>query len=107
MSKVYIINKSSHDYTKATKYGELIFITEGLINAYNLNQTFRRAYTTLQEFDAKEDYILLTGLASTNLIIGWVLGWLQKDINVLLYKEGDYIVRRLTFDHFREKEKQP
>ncbi len=104
MSKVYVINKSAHDYSPALKYGELIYITDGLIDSYNLNLTFRSAYTTLQDYNPQEDYILLTGLSSTNLIVGWVLGHLKCDINVLLYKDGEYIVRRMTFDNFNNKE---
>ena len=103
MPKVYIINKSAHDYSSATQYGELVFITQGLIDSYNLNLTFRQALTTLQDYNPQEDYILLTGLSSTNLIVGWVLGHLKCDINVLLYKDGEYITRRLTFDNFNKE----
>ena len=81
-----------------------MFITEGLIDSYNLNLTFRQALTTLQEYNSEEDYILLTGLSSTNLVVGWVLGQLKRDINVLLYKDGEYIVRRMTFNNFESEE---
>ena len=40
-SKVYIINNSGHDYSLAEEYGELIFLTEGNLKPFSLNQYYR------------------------------------------------------------------
>jgi hypothetical protein len=99
MPKVYIVNKSAHDFSEAEKYGTLVFLTEGLIDADNLNLQTRLIWKGLSTFK-KGDYILLTGLASTNLIIGWLLGTLKQDLNVLLYIKDRYIKYNLTLKHF-------
>ena len=42
-----------------------------------------------------EDYILVTSLGSMNCIAGWIVGTLGFPLNMLLFKEGRYVVRRI------------
>jgi len=42
-----------------------------------------------------DDYILVTSLASMNVIAGWIIGTLGFPLNLLLFKEDTYVVRRI------------
>ena len=95
MKKVFVINKNGHDYNKARAFGKLVYLTEGYLDAYNINKNYRLIKKILQE--AQEgDYILVTGLSSLNLITGWILGYSGLNLNILLWKKDHYIVRRLV-----------
>lgn len=94
--KVFIINNSSHDFSKASKFGELIYLTEGKVDSYNTNKNYRDMFESLKQ--AREgDYILVTSLASLNIIAGWIMGSLGLNLNLLIFKDGKYLERRMIF----------
>ena len=94
MPKVFIINDSGHDYSEAKKYGELVYLTKGKVASYATTQHYRNFSEKMK--DAKpEDYILITSLASMNCIAGWIIGTLGFPLNLLIYKDDRYVVRRI------------
>ena len=92
--KVYIINDSGHDYIKAEKYGTLVYLTKGIVASYATTQHYR-VFADKMKDATPEDYILVTSLASMNVIAGWIIGTLGFPLNLLLFKDGDYVVRRI------------
>lgn len=96
MPKVYVINDSGHDYSKAKRFGELVFLTKGKVASYATTQHYRVFSEKMQEAKP-DDFILVTSLASMNAIAGWIFGTLGFPLNLLLFKEdkGDYVVRRI------------
>lgn len=94
MPKVYIINDSGHDYTEAEKYGELVYLTRGKVPSYAITQHYR-VFAEKMKDATPEDYILVTSLASMNAICGWIIGTLGFPLNLLLFKEDTYVVRKL------------
>lgn len=95
MPKVFIINDSGHDYTEAKKFGELVFLTTGTVASYDANKNYRQIVDKLKQAK-QEDFILITSLASLNCIVGWIIGHLNLPLNMLLFKDGKYLKRRLT-----------
>ena len=94
MPKVYVINDSGHDYKEAERYGELIYLTRGKVASYATTQHYR-TFAELMSDASPGDYILVTSLASMNLIAGWIIGTLGFPLNMLLFKDNTYVVRRL------------
>lgn len=95
MPKVFVINNSGHDYSKAKRFGELVFLTEGKVDGYAINKNYRELADKLK--DVREgDYILVTSLASLNCITGWIIGQLNLPLNLLIFKEDKYLKRKLT-----------
>lgn len=94
MNKVFIINNSGHDYSKAEKYGKLVYLTKGQVASYAANKSYREIADKMKDVTAN-DYILVTSLASLNCIAGWIIGYLRLPLNLLLYKDGKYIVRKM------------
>ena len=67
MTTVYVVNKSSHDYSKASKFGHLKFMTEGRFNRFATNDMIRKFNGAMRNSTDK-DYILLCSLNVMNAL---------------------------------------
>lgn len=92
MRKVFIVNKSAHDFSPARKYGELIFLSEGPMNRYATNNMIRQFETHLED-SSPEDYIVPCSLNVMNSLACALFAHRHGQLNLLLYKSGDYIER--------------
>lgn len=91
--KVYVINRGAHDYSDAERYGDLVYLTEGLLkNPFNTASFYRYAADAMHDaYDG--DYILVTSLNSMCTVAGWIIGRLGFSLRLLLFKNDNYIVR--------------
>ena len=98
MNKVYITNKSAHDFTKAQQFGELVFLTEGRISKYRTSEMYRITLEMLAG-STVDDYIVLTGLPAFISIISAIFAVKHKRLNLLIFnKEEEYEVRRIVME---------
>lgn len=95
-AKVYVANKSAHDFSDAEKYGRLIFVTEGKLNRFNVNDMHRRASDAMSKSKAS-DYIVPCSLNVLNSIICSTFAVMHGRLNLLLFKEGSYVERNIVF----------
>ena len=93
---VYIVNKSSHDFSAAEKFGEVIFLSEGPMNRYSTNN-MHRVFSDILKESNKGDYIVPCALNVMNSIACAIFAHLHGGLNLLLYKNGDYIERNHVF----------
>ena len=106
---VYIVNKSSHDFSRARKWGNLVFMSEGSISRFSASKMFRLFEPFIND-SQKEDYILLTSMTIMCSIACGMFGSKHQRLNLLLYKppiltptiatpdqEGDYLARTIIF----------
>jgi hypothetical protein len=56
--KVYIVNKSAHDFSSAEKFGHLVFCTEGRMSRFGTNDMVRKFQDAMRNSNP-DDYILL------------------------------------------------
>lgn len=80
MSKVFITQESSSvDYTPATEFGDLVFVTAASdrfsphVGSYINDEILDRIKQRLADF-TKEDYLICTGAPTVMAICGAVLG---------------------------------
>jgi hypothetical protein len=92
MSRVFIVNKSSHDFSAAEKYGELTFLSEGPMNRYATNNMVRLFTDALVE-SQPSDYIVPCSLNVMNSIACAIFAHKHGCLNLLLFKDGTYIER--------------
>jgi len=96
MPKVYIVNKSFHDFTEAKKYGELIFLSEGSMDRYEINNMARQFKEAFKD-SLSTDFIVLCSLNSMNAIACSIFAVMHGTLNLLLFKQGKgYIERNLV-----------
>jgi len=86
MAKVFVINKSCHDFSAAEGYGELVFMTEGSVDRFNTSKMFR-IFKPFLDASSPEDYLLLTGMTIMCAVACSMFASRHGKINLLLYKE--------------------
>lgn len=92
MAKVYIVNKSSHDFAPAEQYGQVKFLSAGSMNRYATNSMIR-LFTEGMEDSEPTDYIVPCSLNVMNSIACAIFAHKHGRLNLLLYKDGVYIER--------------
>ena len=90
--RVYIVNKSSHDFKAAEKYGEVVFLSEGSMNRYATNSMVRQ-FGDAMELSKADDYIVPCSLNVMNSIACAIFAHKHGCLNLLLFKDGLYIER--------------
>lgn len=94
MSKVYIINKSAHNFAATKKYGQAVYLSEGLMDRYATTNIHRQFESAMKDSSAN-DYIVLCSLNVMNSIACSIFTKKHGCLNLLLYKKGSYIERNL------------
>jgi len=89
---VFIVNKSSHDFSAARNYGDVIFLSEGPMNRYSTNNMMR-VFTERMKDSTEEDYIVPCSLNVMNSIACAIFAHKHSKLNLLLFKNGNYIER--------------
>ena len=97
MPRVYVVNKSAHDFSKAEKFGQLVFMTEGRMNRFGTNDMVRKFKDAMRN-SKREDYLLLCSLNVMNSLACAVFGRKHGTLNLLLFKEGEYLERNHLLD---------
>jgi len=104
MANIYVVNKSCHDYSKAERFGNLIYLSEGAINRYATGNMYRAFWPILKDSDIN-DYLLPTGLTIMNIVAAGIFASIHGRVNLLVYKatrkagkEEEYLERILVFD---------
>jgi len=94
MQKVFIVNRSAHDFSPAESYGEIVFLSEGPMNRYATNHMHRKFNDVMKDSD-EHDYIVPCSLNVMNSIACAIFARKHGRLNLLLFKEGEYLERNL------------
>ena len=98
MPKVYIVNRSGHDYGDAYRFGDkLIYLSEGQMPRYQLNSMYRQFVERMKD-STEDDYLLPSSLNNMNIVATAI--WLSKHkkINLLLWQKGKYLEQTLSME---------
>jgi len=93
--KVYIVNKSSHNFSAAEQFGEIVFLSDGPMNRYSTNNMFR-TFKDIMKDSTPDDYIVPCSLNVMNAIACAIFSFKHGTLNLLLFKHGKYIERNHT-----------
>ena len=92
MPNVYIVNKSSHNFSPAEEYGKLVFLSEGSMNRYGTNNMVRE-FSGRMKGSSPGDYIVPCSLNVMNIIAGAIFASKHHTLNLLLFRNGEYVER--------------
>lgn len=95
--KVFIVNRSAHDFKPAEQFGELHYLSEGLLRKRNVTFMARKFAEGLANSD-EHDYILPTALTVMSLVAALVFAQKHGRVNLLLYEGGKYKARTLVLE---------
>jgi hypothetical protein len=98
LARVYIPNEGAgHDYSGAEEFGDLVFVTKGLINPFNTGAIVRY-WTKALEGSSPDDWIVMTSLNTLCSIGAFLFGQKHGTLNLLIFKkDGKYERRRITY----------
>lgn len=97
MPRVFILNRGTHDYSSARRFGDLVYCTEGELAKHNVSWMAQQCQTAMAESNA-DDFIVIISLASLCAVACSIFAVKHKRLNLLIYKEQGYIVRKIVFD---------
>lgn len=92
VTKVFIVNRSCHNFAPAKRFGTLVFLTTGLINRYAVSEIYREFEKALADSNPN-DYILVSGMNTMIAVICGLFAAKHQRLNLLLYKNGRYLER--------------
>ena len=95
--RVFIVNKSSHDFGPAEQFGQITFLSSGPMNRYATNSMVRLFEEAMKE-SGEHDYIVPCSLNVMNSIACAIFARKHGRLNLLLYKDGNYIERNHILD---------
>ena len=96
MPKVFVVNKSSHDFSAAEAYGDLVFLSSGPMNRYATNNMMRE-FSNIMRGSESHDYIVPCSLNVMNAIACAIFARKHGTLNLLLFRQGEYIERNHVF----------
>ncbi len=99
--KVFVVNKSAHDFSAAEKFGKLVYLSKGSVNRYATNTMFR-LFNEAMENSCDTDHIVLCSLNVMNSIACAIFARKHGKLNLLLFKSGNYIERNHILDNVEE-----
>jgi len=97
-NKIWIANATGHDFTAARKFGdELIPITEGRINIFNVKAMVEEFKTKMEPYE-KDDWLLLSGSSIINVIASQIVVDRFGEVKFLIYDAAShtYIPREIN-----------
>jgi len=95
--RVFILNRGGHDYSRAERFGTLVYCSEGLLAKYDIGKMVRILSDAMSDSTA-EDYLLLTSLSSLCSVACALFAMKHRRLNLLIFKDGDYVERRVLLD---------
>jgi hypothetical protein len=101
MPRVYILNKGAHDYSAAERFGELVYITTGILPKYSTGVMFRQVEEGLKN-SKPADYIVLSSLTTLCVIACCHFVSKHGRLNLLIFKDNDYINRTMLFPTLKQ-----
>ena len=96
MPKVFILNRGSHDYSQAARFGELTYISDGMLDKLSTGVMFRILQEAFKN-SCPEDYILLSSLTTLCSIATAMFSSMHGCVNLLIFHQDNYVVRRVSF----------
>ena len=105
-TKVYVPNRSYHDFSEASRFGDLLYLTSGKISILSIGRMYRTFMPVIQT-STKEDYILVSGPSVMTSILCSMFSIKHNVLNLLIYQiggdnKGHYKQRRISFDELKE-----
>ena len=100
--KVFIVNDSGHDFSLAKKYGELIIMSKGSIDRYNITG-MNRVFGPHLSGSGPDDFILHPGPGVMSAVACSMFAAKHRRLNILLWRAEEdgndrYIHRKVVFN---------
>ena len=107
MPKVYVVNRSGHDYAGAKRFGDLVYLSEGRTESPFAVTTIYASFAAQLVDSEPDDYLLLTGLNVMNVVASGIFGFLHGKLNLLIYAgKNRYAERTVKLDELIQRREE-
>lgn len=98
--KVYIPNSSGHNYSDAERFGELVVLSTGTIDKFNIT-AMHRLFSPFLQASSPTDWIIQTGPSITLSIVSAMFAARHQCLNLLIWRveedgKDHYVHHRLV-----------
>lgn len=103
-SKVFVTNFAGHDYSKAEKYGEIVWITRGYVSFHSLDRVKYRICESVST-SSSEDWLLLSGIPMICVVSALYWYFLHKKVKLLIHdkkRDDEYRELIITEKNFQD-----
>jgi len=98
MARVYVLNKGSHNYSDARRFGDIHVVSDGLIPVSNVGLMYRMVQEAFKGA-SPDDYIVLSSLTSLCSVACASFAARFKRLNLLIWDgKSRYVERHMVFD---------
>ena len=97
MPKVYIPHRGSNDYSDAARFGDVVFLTEGVWSSQDIPGIYAKLLPGL-EHSSEDDFLVLAGLPTIFGLASSILAHKHRRVNYLIFHYGVYVPRHLDFE---------
>lgn len=94
MPQVFIPNKGLHDLSKASRFGKLVVLTEGVLKQYKVHEMARVCELGMRD-SGPNDFILISGIPVIVGVCSAVFAAKHNRVNYLMWNGRDYEVREI------------
>lgn len=104
-NKVFVPLREKQDYTPAKEYGEVVAITPEEVDRYNSTELLSMISEKMKDA-TRNDMILISGLTLSNCIAAAIMAHRFGEVNFLLFRRGEYLLRRIILPTVETDEDQ-
>lgn len=98
MPKIFIPNKSHHDFSPAHQYGDFVFLTDGWVSPLQVNSIYRLCYDKMKDCTV-DDYLLISSLPMINVAAASIMAMKNNGmLNFLIFDHGNYLPMRISVE---------
>lgn len=94
--RVYVLNRGAHDYKAAEAFGEVIYISDGMLSRNATGVMFRMVQEAFED-SISDDYIVISSISTLCAIACSAFTAKHGKINLLLFHSDGYIHRQIKF----------
>lgn len=88
MPKVFVPNRSHHDFADAARFGDIVYLTDGIVNRFQINQIYRQCKAIMKDA-TEQDFILVSSLSIINAIAASIMARRFNRVNFLIFNSRD------------------
>lgn len=104
MPKVIVVNKGSHDYSPAETRGELVFMSEGMIEPHSIGKMMREFAPFINATQAG-DFTMQTGLTVACMVAAGAMTYRHHGkLDLLIFSRDKYLHRAIDYRNMIKKE---
>ena len=101
MANIYVVSDSSHDYSDAQRFGEMIFLFKEKINVFAIGKLAKLINEKLANAQV-EDYLILSGNSIAGCMAFYTLlkNFNQVKLLIFSFRDQQYEARTITRSMF-------